>query len=377
MMSYRFIVLLLLGLISSTSHVGAQTIASDPIASPLVESLTKIADSGGRLDWYHGRAHELIVYDAPNGRATEVYTMQPDGSQKTCITCDMDRLPKGFRGQPAWHPDGKHIVIQAESEHSNGSLYNHMAWGINADLWLIDKSGARADRIFRSALNHGALHAHFDKTGRRIVFSERIATGKVIVPLMKRLGAGGENQWDGWHIHLANVDPTKTGESVLSNHKKLFTSQKGFYETHGFGPQGQLVFSYTKGGKPFVDDIYEAPATGGRWKTLIQSPRTWDEHAQFSPSGKTMAFISSRADKNWRAPLSRARTLRSELFVRGSDGVVHQLTRFNVDGGTQYMVSDFSWDRSGKRIALQVAPVKMALKPPPPQIWMLQFKLTH
>jgi len=365
------------------SHAQAQTTEQKPspsnkrIASSLVDTLVQIAERGGRLDWYHGAGHELIAYDAPNGRGgTDLFTMRPDGSGKTCITKKIAALPKGFLGQPAWHPDGEHLVLQAESEYSNHHLYNHMAWGINADLWLIRRDGKRAERIWKSPENHGALHAHFNAKGDQIVFSQRVATGKVMAPALKRMGAGGENQWDGWHIHLANFDLKRSGEKTLSNHQNLFADKTGFFETHGFSSKGELIFSHTRGGRAFVDDIYKAAPKDPTWKPLVSSPKTWDEHAQFSPSGKAMAFVSSRADPTWRAPRSNARTLRTELFVRTKDGI-HQLTRFNTDDGQRFLVSDFSWDKSGKRIALQAAPVGTSIIPPPPQIWMLEFKDTQ
>lgn len=364
--------MLMAGLVLSVS--AQEEAKPSPIASKLVGSIKQIAKSGGRLDWFHGADHDLIVFDAGTGRSkSEVFTMRPDGSKRRCITRGLKNLPEGYRGQPAWHPDGKHIVIQVENEHSKGSLYNHMAWGINADLWLIDKGGKRAERMWTSKEHHGALHAHFDPAGTRLVFSERIATGRVLTRLTIPLGAGGENQWTGWCVHVANVDLKKSGAAILSNHRQLFKDKPGFYETHGFSPRGDLVFSHTRGGRPYVDDIYTAPVKGGAWRPLVASPSTWDEHAQFSPSGNAIAFISSRHDPNWKTPKSKADTLNTELYLKTKTGV-EQLTRFNEIREQRVMLSDLSWSREGKRIAFLVTPVaKRLVDASPPEIWMLEF----
>ena len=354
---------------------GTAAAEASPIASPLVAALRPITTSGGRLDWYHGPGHDLIAFDGPVGRGrTELFTMRPDGSDRRCVTCGLAAVPRGFIGQPAWHPDGDHLVIQAEGDHSAGSLFNHMAWGIDNDLWLVDRAGRRAERIWRSPQHHGALHPHFDATGRRLVFAERVATGRVVAPRAARYGAGGENQWTGWRVHLADVDLGRAGPAILSNHRRLFQDRPGFYEVHGFAADGDLVFSHTADGRPFVDDIYRAAPSGGPWTPLVASPATWDEHGNFAPSGRALAFVSSRADRAWRAPRSRARTLRTELYLRRPDGAVHRLTRFNDTGRGRFLVSDFAWDREGRRIAFQLAPMRGDWRnPPPPEIWMLTF----
>ncbi|UCH73285.1 MAG: hypothetical protein JSU82_13130 [Rhodospirillales bacterium] len=330
---------------------GCATSGSPPaaVAAPAVapvDSIRLITPAGGRLDWYRGRAHELIAYDAvvdARRRDTQVFTMKPDGTSVTCVTCKAP-LPRGFIGQPAWHPDGAHLVVQAESENSRHGLFNHMAWGINNDLWLVSRDGHRAERIWRTPPNHGALHPQFDATGRRLMFAERVATGEVIGGRwLERVGAGGENQWAGWRVHIADVDLSQSGTAILSNHRVLFATQPGFYETHEFAGADRIVFSHTEGGQPYVDDIFIATDEGAGRRALIRSPATWDEHGSFSPSGGALAFVSSRADPSWRFPGSDVRTLRTELFLKAGDRTV-QITDFNRlrDDGRRYLVSDFA-----------------------------------
>jgi hypothetical protein len=381
----RYALIIGVGLALPLSVAACRSASAPPLqvapaeaAKPFVESIRLVTPSGGRLDWYKGGKHGLIAYDAvvnARNRNTEVFTMRADGSAVTCVTC-RTRLPKGFTGQPAWHPDGEHLIVQAENANSSHGLFNHMAWGINNDLWLVSRDGIRAERIWRSPKNHGALHPHFDNSGRRVIFAERVATGKVIGgPRLKRMGAGGENPWAGWRIHIAEVDLSRRGEAILSNHRLLLDSRPGFYETHGFAGDDRIVFSHTADGRNYVDDIFVARADGSGLRALVRSPGTWDEHGSFSPSGRTLAFISSRADPDWRFPGSNARSLRTELFLRSGRRFL-QVTDFNRlrDPSQRYLVSDFSWGRAGRRIAAQVAPVTEQLRiTPSPEIWMITF----
>jgi Tol biopolymer transport system component len=336
----------------------------------------KIENSGGRVDWYKGKSHDLIVFDAitdPTQKNTDLFVMRPDGTGKRNITTD-SIITKGFIGQPAWHPGGEHIVLQAENNNSEHRLLNHMAWGINNDLWLIKKDGTDAQLLWSSPLNHGALHPHFNKTGTRIMFAERIPQGKSWRWIKRlNLGGGGENHWDGWRIHLADFDITKSGKEMLSHHKVITPNGNGFYETHGFTDDENIVYSFTPKGKPYADDIYIGTLDGTNVKNLTASPATWDEHGIFSPSGRSMAFISSRDDESWRAPKSRAKTLRTELYLQRS-GEIIQLTNFNKDKKSKirYLVSDYDWNASGTKIVYQVAPIE-GNRAGTPELWLLRF----
>ncbi|MBN1663428.1 MAG: PD40 domain-containing protein [Deltaproteobacteria bacterium] len=339
-------------------------------------TVLKIENKGGRVAWHKGKNHNLIAFDSITDvemKNTDLFVMQPDGNAKENITA-RSIIPRGFIGQPAWHPSGKYLVLQAESNNSKHRFFNHMAWGINNDLWIINKDGTEAKLIWSSSLNHAALHPHFNKDGTKIIFAQRTATGKSWRWIRRlNLGAGGENQWDGWNIHLADFDIDKRGKNMLSNHKTLSPNGRGFYETHGFTDNGKFIYSFTPNGQAYVDDIYVCDEDGTNVKKLIDSPATWDEHGIFSPSGKSMAFISSRGDKNWSAPKSRANTLRTELYLKRS-GKIIQLTDFNKYKARKkrFLVSDYDWNSLGNKIVFQVAPL-IGNRSESPELWMLTF----
>ena len=324
-----------------------------------------LTDNGGRISWYHGDKHELIAFDAvvdDKTKNTEVFTMNADGSGRRCVTCDAG-TPKGFVGQPSWHPDGEHILIQVENENSDHRIFNHLSWGIDNDLWVVRRDGSGARKIWDTPEGHAALHSHFSKDGRTVVWAERVPTGeKLRRPLLRRLAPGGENQWTGWQIHLARYDPSSYR---LSEHRTFRPSGEGFYETHGFTPDGRLIYSFTRGGNNYVDDIYTASVNGDDVEKVVDSPNTWDEHGQISSRGD-LAFMSSRMDRSLKFPGSRPGDLRTELFIK-QNGNIRQITNMNDRKGRKIAVSDFDWDRDGRRIAFQVAVIDGSRNP---EIWV-------
>jgi Tol biopolymer transport system component len=353
---------------------------------PAPTTVARVRASGGRVAWYKGSAaaHERIAFDAIVDDATqdtEVFVMNPDGSGVTCVTCAAHpTLPAGFVGQPEWHPDGEHLVVQAENANSDHTRYNHVSWGIDQDLWIVaaDGSGA-AERIVDNAPYPGraALHPHFDASGTRLLFSQRIPTGVVIDSLVG-VTPGGENPWAGWQLDLWDYDAAAGGTAKLTNEVVLYGSaapkDRGLYESHGFFGD-RILYSATAGGAPYVDDCWVADLDGTNAVDLTSSPSTWEEHGSYSPSGGSLVFISSRVDPGWSYPGDDAGTLRTELYLqRGA--AIEQITTFNRDGdpGKRYLTSDYDWDRSGRRIAVQVAPVDVATGVPDhPQIWIVTF----
>lgn len=302
-----------------------------------------------------------------------LFLIQPDGSGRRQIELP-PKLSGCFIGQPAWHPDGEHIIIQVENEHSRHTRFEHPSFGFHNDLWLIRRDGSQARRIWRSGKNHAALHPHFSPDGKKLIFAERLPTGKKKWFLRMLNSPGGENQWLGWRIHLADVELSGPGETVLSNHRTLFENWGGFFETHGFNGDRQIVFSHTPGGQAYIDDIYIAGLDGKQVRNLTRSPATWEEHGNFSPDGSRMAFISSRCFPDWAMPGSTPLSLRTELFLlEMQSGQIQQLTHANQQGLPErnYLVSDFDWNRDGTQIVFQVGSRKSWQLPGSPELYIL------
>ncbi|MCA9391977.1 hypothetical protein KC614_02120 [candidate division WWE3 bacterium] len=345
--------------------------------SKLVQSLIQISDDGGRVDWYKGESHETIAFDAVVDNLTKdtaVFTMNPDGNERVCVSCDTE-IPEGFVGQPAWHPDGRHLIVQAESSYSGHTVTEHVSFGLNNDLWIIDTQTKAATRIWKTDLNHAALHPHFSPDGTKLIFAERIPTG-IRLPIFGNITPGGENHWAGWQIRIADFDISNL---TITSSFAVKPNGSGLYETNEFSTNDIFTYSFTRGGATYVNDIYKYDLAKHQSTQLISSSGVWDEHGIFRPDDSgDLTYISSQADANWQYPGKTAADLSTELFIKRPNGDNIQLTEFNKDLSSpkRYIVSDYSWNKDGTQLAVQVAPKdKRTNAADKPQIWLMTFNI--
>lgn len=339
-------------------HADRSSVAENTDARPsntIVASRWSLTANGGRVDWC--AATNKIAFDRMTGPDTsEVYTINPDGSAERCITCNTPGLPKGIRGQPAWHPDGRFLVIQVQGKYYRGSRFEFVSWGIHNDLWLIAANGKWAQRIAESPYLGASLHPHFSDTGDRLFWTVRESTGKKIRQRLFHKTPGGENPWDGWHLVIADFHEGTPGKSILTNHSHLYRGEGGFFESHAL-KDNMIWFSHTKGGRPLVDDIYRARWNGTGRVNITNSPGTWEEHGELSPNGHLITFNSSRSF-DWKNPPDTAKNLQLELWARQvKTRKDFMLTDFNkqlkIRG--RVLTSDYAWGPDGREIAVYYA----------------------
>jgi len=321
----------------------------------IVTSHRTLTEHGGRVDWCPST--NLIAFDRMTGENTsEVYVIRPDGSGERCVTCNTPRLPKGIRGQPAWHPSGEFLVIQVQGKFYGGNRFEFVSWGIHNDLWLIAADGSWAQLLVEAEYLGASLHPHFSDTGDRLFWTVRESTGKKIRRRLFHKTPGQENPWDGWHLAIANFKRGTAGKAKLTNRVNLYRGEGGFFESHAL--RGDMIwFSHTKSGRPLVDDIYRARLDGTQRVNITKSPGTWEEHGEPSPKGSLVTFNSSRSF-DWKNPPDTARTLRLELWARQmKTGNIFQLTNFNkqLAGRGRVLTSDYAWSPSGREIAAYYA----------------------
>ncbi len=330
---------------------------NDDDSVPATIEIYKLIDNGGRVDWYKGELHSKVLFDRITddiNKNTDLFIMDSDGSNVSCLSCGLAGISGRFVGQPAWHPDGIHCVIQVENSNSNHTVFEHVSFGFNNDLYLMNTQTREVSRIFSTGLNHAVLHPHFNKNGDKIIFAYREPTGEVF-PSLIGITPGGENQWDGWGMMLADFNMQQSGSAMLSNKQVLRPNGTGFYETHQL--DSKIVYSFTPDGKNYVDDCYHCDLDGFNAINLINQPSTWEEHASFSPSGNYFAFLSSMHNNSWSHPGSLPAELSTELYLENcSNGETSKLTLFNEENEDFLCItSDFSWSREGDAIVFLLA----------------------
>jgi Tol biopolymer transport system component len=304
-----------------------------------------ITENGGRLDW--SARHNLIAFDRlGEDRYFDVFTMQVDGSDVRCLTCDKPGLPNKSMGNPSWHPSGDYIVFQAQNTYKGlGRLTDYFAnpgAGVNNDVWVMDRTGRRFWQLTKvEPRRGGVLHPQFSSRGDKLLWSERL---------------DNRAKWGTWSLKVADF----VVEEGVPRIRDVRTLQPGtqhrMYESHGFSPDGRKVLfsgNLERGQEETSGDIYLYDLSTGDLQNLTQTTDEWDEHAHFSPDGQTIVWMTNKGQPRY----IRTGQPRTDYWVMNADGSNKQrLTYFNEEGHPEFMkgavtAADFAWSPDGRRIA--------------------------
>ena len=327
--------------------------------------LVQITNDGGRLDWSPDGA--TIYFDRRGAdELYDVWSMNPDGSNEVCITCDRLELPNNHQGNPEIDPGGRYLVFQVEKAEHAGTI-----GGVNSepgiarynDLWIWDK---QEDTFYpltdvHPELTSGSLHPHFSNDGTQLFWSNL---------------EGAVPDGDPYHVYgdigLAVADFVASPAPHLENVTYYNPGENPVYlETHGFGPDDNwLYFSCTP-----HDNMEDVSADICRMDFSNPTEITslthtsglngefaaWDEHAHLSPLNDAYVWASSQpydVPENNMPAINE--TLRLDLWLMGTDGNNQQrLTYFNEPGHPEYtgyraIVSDNDWNPDGSQVIIYV-----------------------
>jgi Tol biopolymer transport system component len=148
----------------------------------------------------------------------------------------------------------------------------------------------------------------------------------------------------------------------LSDIKTLDPLDNAFYETHCFSPDDKFIlFSTTKAPGDFRHmNIARMNLATGQTETLTDpTVAQWNEHAQYSPDGTKIIWISSAGIVQDLAEAGKGQ-VKTDYWMMNADGSnKHRLTFFNEPGAPEYrptenIASDLSWSPNGKMIIAYV-----------------------
>lgn len=308
-----------------------------------------ITTDGGHLAW--GKINNKIAFDRLGKDGYfDLWIMNPDGGNQKCLTADHPLLPNKHIGQPAWHPSGKLLVIQAQKSHVPRYADTKCVPGAGAlnDLWIITSDGSRCWKIHSvsdevSKNSGGVLHPHFSHDGKLLFWAERTRdNGRPF----------GE-----WVLRIAGFDFSEIAGPRLGRIRDYNPGGgSSFFESHSFSPDDQYVLFTGNQDGPL--EIYEMEvATGQTRRLTFHSPYTWDEHAHYSPDGSKIIWMSSQ---NLRFEVNPF-FLETEFWIMDrSGGNQKQLTWFHTPTHPHYLehrfavAADFDWSPDGRRIAALV-----------------------
>ena len=315
-------------------------------ADPRVKNIQTLKNAGGRVDWSANR--NLIAFDQPGSDGYfDVYTMNPDGSNTVCLTCDKVP-PNRHIGNPAWDPTGNWIAFQVQKVAAGplDKLANPGA-GANNDIWVMDAAGTKFYQMTNiTAFQGGVLHPHFSHKGDLLMWAERLS------------GVGG-GLYGIWAIRVADFRVTN-GIPGISNVRTFQPGdQKFFYETHSFSPDDSKIYfsgNLALGQSELDIDIYSLDLQTEGLVNLTNTLDNWDEHSQISPSGNGIVWMSSTGNGS-----PRNGNVATDFWIMSPDGSNKvRLTYFNDSTAPEYShlpfvtCADNSWSPDGTQFVATI-----------------------
>jgi hypothetical protein len=230
----------------------------------------------------------------------DAYTARPDLTGERCVTCSLNVLgpgTKGQRGGSAVSTDGKYMLATIEGPHSGryGGGESDPGKGRHDDIWLIRLDGGGAWRLSDYAADKdlGTMWAGFDRTGTKVVWAQMHGDVSLRAPLASWRIKIGKLSWSGGRPRLRDVQTREP-------------QQHRFYEPYGFSPDGRNVLLSSDYGMP---NVFNAQiflmnvATGAMQRMSPADARTgfftnYNEFAQYTPDGKRIVFGRTKGDKS-------------------------------------------------------------------------------
>jgi Tol biopolymer transport system component len=294
---------------------------------------------------------------------SQVFTVNLDGTNQTCVTCGQPGNNDGVRWRPGL---GDVMLFVSTRDHANA--IGGDGAGIGQELYAMRPDGSHPTRLTFSDLWATNYHANWSPDGRHIVW--------------------GRTESRAWDVMVA--DFVEDGFGMRLVNQRRIVHDTTWWETHGFTPDNRsIITTNTRAGFQSTD-IYSIDLLTGFRKRLT-SNLTWDEHAHLSPDARKLAWISGRYQPAAVAALNDGSLSPVEDFfwiVPGiffefgnpPGGYTTELTMMDTDGthlqqltNDNQVVADNQWSEDGQRIIFRQSDVTTGIS----RIRVLTFDDCH
>ena len=310
----------------------------------------KFIGEGTHPKW--SETNNLIVFDKMVHGIYEIFTMRPDGSSVTCLTCNKKDAPQGHKGQAYWHPSGEYLVFAAENEYGKQRSSNTPGIGRDNEVWIMSADGNKYWRITNHPEKWGVIRPSFSHDGTKLYWNEEYSCEG---------GKYGCSFWNHWNLFFRKGEEVgvfrvklsdisfKSGEPVISNIKNIDHEGLRLLEGAGFTPDDtRLVYSYSDtsktNGQMFWGDIYTSSPDGSNLRQITNTQWLHEENPEFSPDGKKLVTMSG-------SYVNFFYFYRTELYLMDADGSNKmRLTYFNKDPKDIHLSGESSWSPNGSQI---------------------------
>jgi uncharacterized protein (TIGR03437 family) len=339
-----------------------------------VPNFNQLLADGGRVSW---SINNVIAYDHLDSSGYfNLYTILPDGSGNTCLTCSgspgASALPGLNVGNPSWSRDGKFIVFQVQMVNLGDATTNFPDFpgsGWQNDLWATDTNGNFWRLTSQASYNSnqgGVICPTFSWDGTKLSWGQRTSTSP----------AAPTSPYGTWELAVGAFTetggvPSLTGISYYSPGANNY-----YYEPHGFSLDNSTVFfmgSLTPGMATYAMNIYSYNLQTGALANLTNTLTDWYEYPISLPSADKLVYMYF--DRTTYA------TCHSDLWLMNYDGTdKEQLTFFNDPYSSDYVaqgvcLDTHQWNADASQLAVfsNDFAVNKHTGPPGP-IWMLDIQ---
>jgi Tol biopolymer transport system component len=220
-----------------------------------------------------------------NGKGTQIYIQDLDGSHRTCLTCDMP----GPNNVPSVQPGGKWILFHSWNGHKI-TFGSPGYGGLGSELWVMRADGSHKTQLTGLDADHGAgegeddYHAYWSPDGKRLNWAHLN---------WNFITDGGNGNWD---VRVADFADDGVHPPHLADERVVRPANGHWYETQWWKPDGS-GFLYTESeGSAMNTELYFCRLTdkGCKVRHLSDFSPGWDEQGIFTPDGKNVVFMSTR-----------------------------------------------------------------------------------
>jgi Tol biopolymer transport system component len=314
-------------------------------------------ENAARLDW--SPLGDWIAYDKRETDGySDMYRIRPDGTDNECLTCNHPDLPNKNTGNPAFHPDGRWLLFQAEKQNHEWSPATNPGGGTYNDLYVMDLESESPYAVYQltdvrsSYPVGGSLHAHFSHDGEQLLWGDL---------------EGGGGCYGDWRIAIADFDDQDPELSNVTyyqpgDHTEWYEMEDWSLDDSGIyfscAPlSGQddrtMGFCYLD---LETEELTRLTETSG----LSGESDEWDEHGKITPAGDAITWMTSTGYEIDHSSCKHIEWLETDLWIMDTDGAGKtKLTHYNEPGYPEYdpdgvCVSDMSWNPEGTKLAVEV-----------------------